>query len=68
MPMPGAEVRSAKQVLEPVGRVSEVLFGLIMVLSTFPVVIPLIAMRRAAPALRVSNRIAIALLFVAGHV
>jgi hypothetical protein len=36
-------------------------------LSTFPVVIPFIVMRDPVPALRVSNAIAIVLLFVAGY-
>jgi hypothetical protein len=38
-----------------------------VVLSTFPVVIPFILMRDAGPALRVSNAIAVVLLFVAGY-
>jgi hypothetical protein len=37
-------------------------------LSTFPVVIPFIVMRDPVPALRVSNAIAVVLLFVAGYV
>jgi len=41
---------------------------LLVFLSTFPVVIPFIVMRSAQPALRVSNAIAIAMLFVAGYV
>jgi hypothetical protein len=41
---------------------------LLVFLSTFPVVVPFIVMRHAVPALRVSNGIAIAMLFVAGHV
>jgi VIT1/CCC1 family predicted Fe2+/Mn2+ transporter len=40
---------------------------LLVFLSTFPVVIPFIVMRDAVPALRVSNIIAVALLFGAGH-
>ena len=36
-------------------------------LSTFPVVIPFVVMRDAVPALRVSNAIAVVLLFVAGY-
>jgi hypothetical protein len=36
-------------------------------LSTFPVVIPFILMRDPVPALRVSNAIAVGLLFVAGY-
>jgi VIT1/CCC1 family predicted Fe2+/Mn2+ transporter len=40
---------------------------LLVFLSTFPVVIPFIVMHSAVPALRVSNAIAIAMLFVAGH-
>ena len=39
---------------------------LLVFLSTFPVVIPFIVMRSAGPALRVSNAIAITMLFVAG--
>src|SRR5687767_4765298 len=35
--------------------------------STFPVAIPFIVMRNAGPALRVSNAIAIAMLFILGH-
>ena len=38
-----------------------------MFLSTFPVVIPFIVMRDPVPALRVSNAIAVVLLFVAGY-
>jgi hypothetical protein len=40
---------------------------LLVFLSTFPVVIPFIAMRDAVPALRVSNAIAFVLLFMAGY-
>jgi len=40
---------------------------LLVFLSTFPVVIPFIVMRNAVPALRVSNAIAIALLFATGY-
>jgi hypothetical protein len=40
---------------------------LLVFLSTFPVAIPFMVMRSAAPALRVSNLIAIVLLFVAGY-
>ena len=40
---------------------------LLVFLSTFPVVIPFLFMRNAVPALRVSNAIAIALLFLAGY-
>jgi VIT1/CCC1 family predicted Fe2+/Mn2+ transporter len=36
-------------------------------LSTFPVVMPFIFMRNAGPALRVSNAIAIVLLFLTGY-
>jgi hypothetical protein len=39
---------------------------LLVFLSTFPVVIPFIVMRSALPALRVSNAVAIALLFATG--
>ena len=39
---------------------------LLVFLSTFPVVIPFLLMESAGPALRVSNGIAIAMLFVAG--
>ncbi len=41
---------------------------LLVFLSTLPVVIPFVVMRSALPALRVSNAIAIAMLFVAGFV
>jgi hypothetical protein len=40
---------------------------LLVFLSTFPVVIPFMVMRDAVPALRVSNAIAVVLLFVAGY-
>jgi hypothetical protein len=40
---------------------------LLVFLSTFPVVIPFMVMSQARPALRVSNAIAIGLLFVAGY-
>lgn len=40
---------------------------LLVFLSTFPVVIPFLFMHRAVPALRVSNAIAIAMLFLAGY-
>src|SRR5204863_531263 len=59
---------SSRRVLEPIDRVSEVLFGLILVLlCTFPVVIPFIFMHNAGPALRVSNAIAIVMLFLTGY-
>jgi VIT1/CCC1 family predicted Fe2+/Mn2+ transporter len=40
---------------------------LLVFLSTFPVVIPFLVMRSAVPALRASNVIAIAMLFIAGY-
>ena len=40
---------------------------LLVSLSTFPVVIPFMVMTDAVPALRVSNAVAVALLFVAGY-
>ena len=40
---------------------------LLVFLCTFPVVIPFIFMQHAAPALRVSNAIAIVMLFFTGH-
>jgi hypothetical protein len=40
---------------------------LLVFLSTFPVVIPFLVMRDPVPALRASNAIAVALLFVAGY-
>ena len=40
---------------------------LLVFLSTFPVVIPFIFMRNAGPALRISNAIAIVMLFLAGY-
>lgn len=39
---------------------------LLVFLSTFPVVIPFIFMRNAMPAMRVSNAIAVAMLFMTG--
>ena len=41
---------------------------LIVFLSTFPVVIPFIFMRNTVPAMRVSNAIAVLMLFVTGYV
>ena len=41
---------------------------LLVFLSTFPVVVPFILMSEAGPALRVSNAIAIALLFLTGYI
>lgn len=40
---------------------------LLVFLSTFPVVIPFIVMRNAMPALRVSNAVAVAMLFMTGY-
>jgi len=40
---------------------------LLVFLSTFPVVIPFIVMRSAIPAMRVSNAIAVAMLFMTGY-
>ncbi len=40
---------------------------LLVFVSTFPVVLPFIVMTHVAPAMRVSNAIAIALLFLAGY-
>ncbi len=40
---------------------------LLVFLSTFPVVIPFIVMRYAMPAMRVSNAIAVAMLFMTGY-
>jgi VIT1/CCC1 family predicted Fe2+/Mn2+ transporter len=40
---------------------------LLVFLSTFPVVVPFLVMRQAVPALRVSNVIAIAMLFATGY-
>jgi hypothetical protein len=48
------------------GRAALAVF-LLVFLSTFPVVIPFIVMRTAVPALRVSNAIAVVLLFAAGY-
>ena len=39
-----------------------------MFVSTFPVVVPFIVMRDPVPAMRVSNAIAVVLLFAAGYV
>ena len=52
----GSDVRGALAVL------------LLVFLSTFPVTIPFILMRNPVPALRVSNAIAVVLLFAAGYV
>jgi VIT1/CCC1 family predicted Fe2+/Mn2+ transporter len=40
---------------------------LLVFLSTFPVAVPFLLMQEAKPALRVSNAVAIALLYVAGQ-
>jgi hypothetical protein len=40
---------------------------LLVVVSTFPVVVPFLVMREAGPALRVSNGIAIGMLFLCGY-
>ena len=40
---------------------------LLVFVSTFPVAIPFMVMRNAGPALRVSNAIAIGMLFILGH-
>jgi hypothetical protein len=40
---------------------------LLVFVSTFPVAIPFMVMRNAGPALRVSNAIAIVMLFILGH-
>ena len=40
---------------------------LLVFVSTFPVVIPFIFMRNAGPALRVSNVVAIVMLFLTGY-
>jgi len=40
---------------------------LLVFLSTFPVVIPFIVMRSAMPAMRISNAIAVAMLFMTGY-
>ena len=40
---------------------------LLVFVATFPVAIPFMVMRNAGPALRVSNAIAIAMLFVLGY-
>ena len=40
---------------------------LLVFLSTFPVVIPFLLMREAQPALRVSNAVAVVMLFIAGY-
>jgi hypothetical protein len=41
---------------------------LLVFLCTFPVVIPFLLMRRAGPALRVSNTVAVVMLFLTGYV
>lgn len=98
--MSDPSIKSTKWVLDPIDRVSEILTGLIMVLtftsslsvataehvrlrkddwrgaiavlmlmflSTFPVVIPFMLMQNDVPALRVSNVVAIMLLFLTGY-
>jgi hypothetical protein len=61
LPEPPAHVRLRKD--DWLGAVG---VFLLVFLSTFPVVIPFIVMRNAVPALRVSNAIAIVLLFATG--
>jgi hypothetical protein len=64
-----------KQLPEPPGRASlnredwlgAVGIFLLVFLSTFPVVIPFIFMQSTLPALRVSNAIAIVMMFIAGY-
>jgi VIT1/CCC1 family predicted Fe2+/Mn2+ transporter len=64
-----------KQLAEPPGRArlgqddwrGALQVFLLVFLSTFPVAIPFIVMRDAVPALRISNAIAVVLLFAAGY-
>jgi len=61
LPEPPARARLGKDDLLGAAGVFLVVF-----LSTFPVVIPFIVMRNAGPALRVSNAVAIVMLFLTG--
>jgi VIT1/CCC1 family predicted Fe2+/Mn2+ transporter len=62
MPAPHVRVRLGRDdVLAALG------VCLLVFLSTFPVVIPFIFMREAVPALRISNAVAIVMLFLLGH-
>ena len=62
LPEPPAHARMAKEDWTGAAAVFLLVF-----LSTFPVVIPFIVMRNAMPALRVSNAIAVAMLFMTGY-
>ena len=62
LPEPPAHVRLRKD--DWLGAVG---IFLLVFLCTFPVVIPFILMRNTVPALRVSNAIAVAMLFVTGY-
>ena len=62
LPDPPAKARLTKE--EWLGALG--VFLLVFV-STFPVVIPFIVMRNAVPALRVSNAVAVVMLFMAGY-
>ena len=62
LPEPPAHARMTKDDVRGAAGVFLLVF-----LSTFPVVIPFIVMRNAMPALRVSNTIAVAMLFMTGY-
>jgi hypothetical protein len=61
LPEPPARARTTKEDWRGAAGVFLLVF-----LSTFPVVIPFIIMRNAMPAMRVSNAIAVAMLFITG--
>jgi VIT1/CCC1 family predicted Fe2+/Mn2+ transporter len=62
LPEPPAHARLTREDLTGAAAVFLLVF-----LSTFPVVVPFIFMREAMPALRVSNAIAVAMLFTTGY-
>ena len=64
MQLPGPPARARLSKDDWVGSIA---VCLIVFASTFPVVIPFIFMQQVGPALRVSNAIAIVLLFLTGH-
>ena len=62
LPEPPAHARMAKEDILGAAAVFLLVF-----VSTFPVVIPFIVMREVMPALRVSNAVAVAMLFMTGY-
>ncbi len=61
--------RFVERYLDPGSRLGEVLFGLIMVLSAtcLPAAVPFLLLSEPTHALRASNFLLIAMLFVVGH-